>query len=37
VGSIEVGKDADLVLMDGSFLASQSKVLATFIDGEEVF
>ena len=36
VGSLEVGKDADIVLMDGSFLESQSKVLATFIDGKNV-
>ena len=37
VGSIEVGKDADLVLMDGNFFESQSNVLATYIDGKKVF
>lgn len=33
VGSIEVGKDADLVLMDGDFLAVASEVKAVFVDG----
>ena len=37
VGSIEVGKDADLVLMDGNFFESQSNVIATYIDGKKVF
>lgn len=34
VGSIEVGKDADIVLMDGCLFESQSNVMATYIDGK---
>lgn len=37
VGSIEVGKDADLVIWNGDPLSVYSKVLTTFIDGEIVF
>lgn len=37
VGSLEVGKDADIVIMDGCLFESQSKVLATYIDGKKVF
>lgn len=37
VGSIEVGKDADIVLMDGCLFESQSNVMATYIDGKKVF
>ncbi len=37
VGSIEVGKDADLVLLDGDPLAVRSKVLMTLVDGEVEF
>ena len=37
VGSLEVGKDADIVLMDGSLFESQSNVIATYIDGKKVF
>lgn len=33
-GSIEVGKDADLVLFDGDPLESGTKVLCTIVDGE---
>ena len=36
IGSIEVGKDADLVIMDGSCFESSSKVIATYIDGKRV-
>ena len=36
VGSLEVGKDADIVIMDGCLFESQSKVLATYIDGKKV-
>lgn len=36
VGSLEVGKDADLVLMDGNLFESQSNVIATYIDGKDV-
>lgn len=34
VGSIEVGKDADIVLMDGCLFESQSNVMDTYIDGK---
>ena len=37
VGSIEVGKDADLVLYDGHPLAIRSVVLKTFVDGDLYF
>lgn len=37
VGSIEVGKDADLVLYDGDPLSAQSVVLKTFVDGDLYF
>ena len=37
VGSLEVGKDADLVLMDGCLFESQSNVVATYINGKKVF
>lgn len=37
VGSIEVGKDADLVLLDGDPLSVHSKVLLTLVDGEVEF
>ncbi len=36
VGSIEVGKDADLVIMDGSCFEVKSKVVATYINGIKV-
>lgn len=37
VGSLENGKDADIVLMDGCLFESQSNVIATYIDGKKVF
>lgn len=37
VGSIEPGKDADFAVWDGEPLDSRSKVVRTFINGEEVF
>ena len=37
VGSIEVGKDADLVLYDGHPLSVFSRVLKTFVDGDLYF
>ena len=36
VGSLEVGKDADIVLMDGSVFEIMSNVVATYIDGKRV-
>ena len=36
VGSIEVGKDADLVLMDGKWNAVDSVVKTVFVDGKIV-
>ena len=36
VGSLEVGKDADIVLMDGSVFESMSNVVATYLDGKRV-
>ncbi|MBR0152187.1 MAG: amidohydrolase family protein, partial [Lachnospiraceae bacterium] len=35
VGSLEAGKDADVVLWDGDPLESSSKVCRVFIEGEE--
>lgn len=37
IGSLERGKDADLVLWDGDIFDLRTNVLKTFIDGEEVF
>lgn len=37
VGSIEVGKDADLVLYDGHPLSARSAVVKTFVDGDLYF
>ena len=37
VGSIEVGKDADLVIWDNSPLEIQSNVLYTIINGKVVY
>ena len=36
VGSLETGKDADLVVTDGSIFEMQTKILATYIDGNKV-
>jgi len=36
-GSIEPGKDADIAVWDGDPLDSRSKVVHTFINGEQVF
>ncbi len=37
VGSLEVGKDADLVIVSGNLLHSDSVVMKTLINGEVVF
>lgn len=37
VGTVEVGKDADLAVWDGTPLSSYAKCLMTFIDGEAFF
>jgi imidazolonepropionase-like amidohydrolase len=37
VGSIKPGKDADVVVWDGDPLDSRSRVLRTFINGEQVY
>ena len=34
VGSLEAGKDADIVITDGDILSSSTKVLAVFLNGE---
>ena len=36
VGSIEVGKDADIVVCDGCILESSTKVAMVFVNGEQV-
>jgi len=36
VGSLEVGKDADIVLTDGDPLISDSTIVSVFVDGEKV-
>lgn len=37
VGSLEPGKDADFVILDGAPFALRTKVLETWIEGEKVF
>jgi imidazolonepropionase-like amidohydrolase len=37
VGSLEVGKDADFVLLDGDPLSVYTKVLETWVEGKRVF
>ena len=36
VGSLEVGKNADIVLTDGSLFSLQTRILSVWIDGEKV-
>ncbi|MGB3710313.1 MAG: amidohydrolase family protein [Erythrobacter sp.] len=37
IGSLEVGKDADLIILDGDPLSIYSKVLETWVEGDLVF
>ena len=37
VGSLEVGKDADFVVLSGEPLSVYTKVLGTWVDGTQVF
>ena len=37
IGSLEVGKDADMVVLSGDPLALRTKVLQTFVEGKKVF
>jgi len=37
VGSLEVGKDADFIVLDGDPLSVYSRILETWVDGEKVF
>ncbi|MEO1617313.1 MAG: amidohydrolase family protein [Planctomycetota bacterium] len=37
VGSLKVGKDADLIVLDGDPLSVYTKVLETWVEGEQVF
>jgi imidazolonepropionase-like amidohydrolase len=37
IGSLEVGKDADFIVLDGDPLSVYTKVLETWVEGEKVF
>jgi adenine deaminase len=37
IGSLEVGKDADFVILSGDPLALRTRVLETWVEGERVF
>lgn len=37
IGSLDVGKDADLIVLSGDPLGVRTKVLATFVEGRKVF
>lgn len=37
VGSLEVGKDADFIILDGDPLSSYSHVMETWVEGEKLF
>lgn len=36
VGSLEAGKDADIVITDGDIMKSETKVCAVYIEGEQI-
>ena len=36
VGSLEVGKDADIVVSDGDPMVSDTHILAVYLDGDKV-
>ena len=36
VGTLEVGKDADVVLTDGDLFQLSTRILATYINGKKV-
>jgi cytosine/adenosine deaminase-related metal-dependent hydrolase len=37
IGSLDVGKDADLVVLSGDPLSTRTKVLETWVEGKKVF
>ena len=37
VGSLEVGKDADLIVLDGDPISTYTHVLQTWVEGKQVF
>jgi cytosine/adenosine deaminase-related metal-dependent hydrolase len=37
IGSLDVGKDADLIVLSGDPLSVQTKVLQTYVEGRKVF
>jgi imidazolonepropionase-like amidohydrolase len=37
IGSLEAGKDADLIVLSGDPLSVHTKVLQTFVEGKKVF
>ena len=37
IGSLEIGKDADIVILSGDLLSVYSRVLETWVEGEKVF
>ena len=37
IGSLEAGKDADFIVLDGDPLSVYTKVLETWVEGEKVF
>ena len=37
IGSLDVGKDADLIVLSGDPLSVKTRVLQTFVEGRQVF